>query len=119
LSERPGETRLSSKITPKLLDYIERHCDRRVSLKQLARFCAYQPSYFSHVFKTSMGITLTEYVTKLRIGKAMLLLAETDCSVERICHATGYGEKKLFYKHFKRATGLTPSRYRETIQKSR
>ena len=104
------------KITPDILAYIEGNYNKKISLNDLAKISYYNPSYFSAVFKESMGKTVTEYICEMRISAAIKLLDETQLSVEQICNDVGYNDKKLFYKNFKASTGMTPNSYRKQKQ---
>ncbi|MBQ2967791.1 MAG: AraC family transcriptional regulator [Clostridia bacterium] len=105
------------KIMPEILQYIEENYRKPLSLEELAEKSFYNPSYFSRIFKELYGKTLTEYIAEKRIMEAVKLLENTELSIEEICHAVGYGDKKHFYKMFKAKMELTPGQYRrETVQ---
>lgn len=106
-----------NKITPYILKYIEENCFEKITLKEVAQKCCYNPSYFSRIFKDCFGKSMTEYIHEKRIIEAVRLLKETDSSVEDVCYAVGYKEKKQFYKIFKEYMGVTPSKIRSPIQK--
>jgi len=70
-------------------------------------------SHFSTVFAQETGITFTQYLTGLRIGKARELLAATDKRSSEIAFEVGYNDAHYFSYLFKKITGLTPSEYRK------
>ena len=100
-------------VTPELLHYIEEHCSERLTLSALARKCFYHPSYLSRMFHELQGQTLTEYITEVRIKKAMKLLSETALPIEDICISCGFRDKTFFFKKFKELTGNSPANYRK------
>lgn len=114
MSLPPEESAVSGSMTPGLLSYIQQHCCERLSLNELAAQCFYNPSYFSRMFREFSGMTLTEYVHRCRIERAVALLRETRRPVEEIGAEVGYGDKKQFYKHFRAVTGRTPGELRRT-----
>ena len=71
-------------------------------------------SRFSTVFAQEMGVTFTEYLTGLRIGKAKELLLATRLRSSEISSAVGYSDRHYFSYLFKKNTGMTPSEFRET-----
>lgn len=102
-----------ARITPEVLKYIEDNCFEKLTLKELAEKCFYNPSYFSRVFKECYGKSLTAFIQEKRVAKAAELLVSTDWNVDKICEWVGYGEsKKQFYKTFREYTGRTPHAFR-------
>lgn len=79
----------------------------------------FQPNYFNRLIKKNTGITYSEFLIKLRIEQAKRLLETTNLSIEEIMWLVGYNNKGFFYKKFREATGLTPSRYRSNSDTSR
>lgn len=100
------------KIAPEILQYISDHYNQKISLAELAQMSFYSPSYFSKIFKECYNKTLTEFITELRITKALQLLKETEMSIESISEIVGYSDKKNFYQMFRKITGTTPNKFR-------
>jgi len=98
--------------------YVEQNCTEKLSLKELADKCFYNPSYFSRAFKKQNGITLIDFIHTHRIERACALLISTDLSVEEISEKTGYADKSSFYTHFKRLKGCLPIAYKTSDGKS-
>ncbi len=101
-----------SKITPQVLEYIEKNYNKKISLEELAERNFYNPSYFSTIFKSCYGMTLTEYINNKRIVMAIKYLVETNLSAEKISRLVGFHNKNQFYKKFLNVTGKTPNAYR-------
>lgn len=104
-------------IADKVVSYIEQNYNKRISLDELARQSFYNPSYFSSIFKESLGVSPTQYINQKRLEKAMELLENTDDSIEYIMAMVGYSDKKHFYSLFKQTTGITPGEYRKKLKK--
>ena len=104
-------------LTPEILKYIEDNCFEKITLKELAQKCFYNPSYFSKIFKDFYGKTLMDFIQEKRVNEAMRLLKETNLSIESISQSIGYNDRKQFYKIFKEHIGITPSKVRSTIKK--
>ena len=82
-------------------------------LQDAAKAAGMSNSRFSTVFAQEMGVTFTEYLTGLRIGKAKELLQATTLRSSEISSAVGYSDRHYFSYLFKKNTGLTPSEFRE------
>ena len=63
-------------------------------------------------FKANTGYNLLEYVTKLKIEKAKVLLTETNLMLKDICIECGYYNVTSFIRRFKQIEGITPGEYR-------
>lgn len=90
------------------LSYINRNYARDLSLTQLSEYVYANASTLSSEFNTAVGMSLSEYITGLRVGKARELLRETDLTVPEIAEQTGFSSAKYFREIFKRQTGLSP-----------
>ncbi|WP_312813052.1 Ada metal-binding domain-containing protein [Sedimentibacter sp.] len=64
------------------------------------------------IFKDEYGITVSEYIKKLRLKEAKRLLSETNDKIIDIAYAIGFGGLSSFYRFFKINTGLSPAAYR-------
>ena len=83
-------------------------------LQDVAGEVGMSQSHFSTVFAQETGITFTQYLTALRIGKAKELLAATAMRSSEIALAVGYNDAHYFSYLFKKHTGMTPSEYRKS-----
>lgn len=101
-----------SKITPEILEYIEKNFCEKISLRELAQKSFYNPSYFSRVFKEYYGKNLMDFIHEKRVNEAIRLIKETDMSIEAIACSVGYSDRKQFYKILREYTGMTPSQIR-------
>ena len=111
-TERAWEPALSENVWQGLREYIEQNPDGELSLSALAEKSFYNPSYFSRVFKQRFGMSLSEYVRKTRIERAMQLLSMTEESVDAIMKQVGYTDRSAFYHAFSKEVGATPTEYR-------
>lgn len=88
-----------------------------LTLSSLAAMQNISPSYLSALFKQEVGETLTEYVNGKRIKRAMQLLETTKMQVQTVAQNCGILDVHYFSKIFKKATGMTPKEYRESLSK--
>ncbi len=90
----------------------QHYSDPNLMLQDVAREVGMSQSHFSTVFAQETGITFTQFLTALRIGKAKELLSATRMRSSEIAFAVGYNDAHYFSYMFKKQTGLTPSEYR-------
>lgn len=100
-----------------ILKYINENFSKDISLQGISTTFTINPSYISQLFKKEMGITFTEYLTKLRISHAGDLLKTTDLTVGEISEKAGYIDYFYFTRTFKKVVGKTPSQYRSQYVK--
>ncbi|WP_314067920.1 AraC family transcriptional regulator [uncultured Vagococcus sp.] len=93
-------------------DYISLHYRSNLLIKQVAKEFGYNPSYFSRLYKKSMGMTFSDYLNGLRLRSAYLQLINTDLTVLEIAVNNGFSSKSL-YNAFKKNYGLSPHHYRQ------
>jgi two-component system response regulator YesN len=67
---------------------------------------------FSALFKRHTGGSFLSYLIRLRVGKAAVLLRETELPVKEILYQTGFTDPTHFSRCFKKITGLNPGAYR-------
>lgn len=100
----------SQKISSEeLTAYLNQQLDAR-SLPEMASDFGYSQYYFSRLFKASMGMTLREYQSAIKIDRSISELAMEKSVIDAQLSA-GYESAGTFSQLFKRSTGLSPNRY--------
>lgn len=69
-------------------------------------------------FRQSMGCTVVEYLTRVKMGYAQSLLLSTNFPVHEIASRLGYDSLSHFCRVFKQRTGWTPQQYRRHAQET-
>ncbi|NJM96152.1 MAG: helix-turn-helix transcriptional regulator [Phormidesmis sp. RL_2_1] len=103
---------LSKQKLKLVLNYIQTHLDQALGLKELANLLQLSPHYFAHLFKQSMSLAPHQYVISQRVKRAQQLLKKQDFSIAEIAYQVGFSSQAHLNRHFKRAVGITPGRYR-------
>ncbi|CAH0343898.1 response regulator [Bacillus sp. CECT 9360] len=94
-------------------NYIDQHyADTSLSLNELANYAQVSPTYLSKQFKTELGASFIQYLTKVRIDKALLLMKDPYLKVYEISERVGYSTQHYFCNAFKKVVGKSPSSYR-------
>lgn len=108
-----GEREETSPVVRQILKQIESACHKEYSLKTLAQEYRVHPVYLGQLFQKETGQTFSDYLNRLRIGKATELMLATPMKVQEIAEAVGYWDTAHFYKHFKKYVGVAPAQYRK------
>ena len=95
--------------------YIKENYKRDISAGDVAGILGYSDVYFSKIFKQLFDDTFRNYLTKVRIDKAKVLLKDVGFNIKEVGASVGYTDSNYFTKVFKRAVGMSPSEYRGNI----
>ena len=95
--------------------YIWENYTNKISLREAAKAAGLSAPYFSSVFKKEMGENFSNYLNRLRVERAMAMLTGTAKPLNEIAKLCGFEDQSWFSKTFKRMTGASPGKYRETI----
>lgn len=107
------EHRHGAALIAKARSYIDIHyADPDISLSQVAAQVLLSPAYFSVVFGREAGETFIEYLTRVRIRKAIELLRSTSLTSSEIGYQIGYQNPRYFYSIFRKVVGQPPTEFR-------
>lgn len=96
------------------LKYINEHYCEDIELNKLSEMIGITQSHFCRIFKNFTGVKPMEYITKMRIAKAkMIILNMPELSVSDVGEAVGYQSESYFIKQFRNYEGVTPSCFRK------
>ena len=102
----------NSSLNREIISYIGEHYTTDLTLADISDYFHMSYKYFSRYFKNTFGTTLSDYVMKLRLERAELLLSSTELAITEISIQTGFNNVSFFIRSFKKAYGLTPLQYR-------
>ena len=101
-----------------ITDIEQQFGDADLRMEDLANKFGLSPSYFSTVFRQSVGETFRTYLGRLRLNAAKELLKTTDLQCAEIAHRCGFNDPHYFSTVFKNKTGQTPLQFRTQSQDS-
>jgi transcriptional regulator GlxA family with amidase domain len=99
-----------------VIDWMERHLDRPVTVRQLAARARMSPRTFARRFVQETGTTPQRWLTGQRILLAQELLEETDETVDLIAQRAGFGNATALRHHFRAWRDTTPHAYRRAFR---
>ena len=113
LSLREYEDGFSKSTLRQVIEYMNSHLDREITLNELATMVDMSKYYFLRLFKQSMGITPHQYLIKQRMKKAKQLLQQGKLSIIEVAAECGFSNQSHFAKVFHKNIGITPRAYRK------
>ncbi|PIF76450.1 AraC family transcriptional regulator [Variovorax sp. 54] len=96
----------------KAVTYIRLHLDQPLSVASVCEHARISQSSFSRLFSQSTDVAFTDFVNRLRVGKACQLLMESDQQISSICYAAGFNNIANFNRRFLKLKGMTPKAFR-------
>jgi two-component system response regulator YesN len=107
------DTQVSPLVRRGKLFLQENYADPDITLEQAAEKLQVSPVYFGRVFKQELGISFGQYLTQIRIKRAIQLLTATELSILEIADRVGYHSQHYFSTSFRKYTGMSPLQYRK------
>ncbi len=97
-------------------NFVLSHVEESITLSAVAQHVNVSRFHFCKMFKKATGMTLTEYVARVRVEKAKTLLVDPSMRISEIVFAAGFGSIPRFNSVFKRCVGMPPTEYRASLQ---
>ena len=98
--------------------FVQAHAEEPITLTQVVKHVHVSRFYFCKLFKKATGMTLTEYVARVRVEKAKTLLSDPSLRISEIVFAAGFGSIPQFNSVFKQHVGMPPTEFRATLRTS-
>lgn len=110
-----GSDRIGDRIEiHRVIEHLHRHYEEKLTVAELARIAAMSTAHFSRIFRSETGHPPLDYLIRLRIQKARLLLVAGDDNITEIALRCGFATPSHFAACFQRQCGTTPSDYRKS-----
>ena len=100
-----------------VVNYVIDNYKNNISLVEAAKIANMSESAFSRYFMKTTGNRFSEFVSRIRLGRACVMLYETDKNISTIAFASGYNNLANFNRQFVKLKGMTPREYRKTAYK--
>lgn len=92
--------------------YIQQHTHEKITLEMLADQCGMSGRRLSEKFKKETGSSVVDYIHRVKMEEAELLLRDSDYTLGEISSYLGYANQSHFIAVFRRLYGMTPMQYR-------
>lgn len=105
----------NSLVIAPALDFIRKNYMQEFSMDSLANLCHMSSTHFRRTFTAIMGTGPLEYLNRVRISKASVLLRTTEMPVLDISEEIGFHSVSSFNRHFSDIMGTTPMKWRKQM----
>ena len=113
----PSLSSISQDRINDVVNYVIENYKNNISLSEAAEIVNMSESSFSRYFMKTTGNRFSEFVSRIRLGRACVMLYETDDQIATIAFASGYNNLANFNRQFIKLKGMTPREYRQTAYK--
>ena len=103
-------------ITEQIKAIIKKEYKNNISLEYLSKKLDKSTYHISHIFNKYSGMSLPDYVTKVRMDNAARMLIGTNKNISEIAYTVGYDDPHYFTNIFKKYYDMTPKEYRNIIK---
>ena len=100
----------------KALAYLRENLTQQFDEADLASIAGQSTGAFSRAFRKHTGMSLVQYVKRLRINLAcQILMSDEEASITDICFEVGFNNLSNFNRQFLAEKGMPPSRFRRLL----
>ena len=102
-------------LSQRIVEYLETHYSRELSLEELADAIDYNKSYLCVAFKKDAGLTILDCLNTIRIRKAAELIVYSDQPLSQVAELCGFASVSHFNRVFLKYVGTTPGQCRRAF----
>jgi AraC-like DNA-binding protein/ligand-binding sensor protein len=113
------QANVDSPIVGRAKDYLASHQSEPIKLEQIARALNISKFHFCRVFKQTTDLTFVEYLNRVRIEKAKILLHNNNLRVSEIAYDVGFQTITHFNRIFRKLVGHSPTEFRSRLAEIR
>jgi AraC family transcriptional regulator len=100
----------------RVLAYVEEHLAEDITVADLANVACLSIFHFTRAFAGATGVPPHRYVSRRRLETARAMIATGRTSLSEIAHDCRFSSQSSFTRAFRRAVGMTPAEYRQTLR---
>jgi len=112
-SEELDRVRPPHEATSAVVEYLQEHYAEPLSLNQLSELVGYTPQYLSNLFHRDTGMSIQNFLQRLRVEEACRRMGQNGGSLTEIAQAVGYTDAKHFARVFRRYKETSPKEYKQ------
>ncbi len=98
-----------------ILDYLDTNLYRDVSIDELSSYFGYEKSYLMKKFKIETGISIKNYVNRIRIYKSIDMLFHDELLL-KVALENGFHSLEYYSEMFTKVMGFNPSTFKKYRQ---
>ena len=96
----------------RLRGYVLDRLQHSISLAEAAGVAGLERKYFSAFFHRRVGIPFSQWITLLRLARAIELIQREDNTLGIVAAKSGFADRRTFERAFRKYLRLTPREFR-------
>jgi len=112
-------TNTADSVIVKVIAYVKTNYSQDLKLEALGDLFNCNSAYLGKKFRKYTGVQFNTYLDNLRIEEAKNKLLNTDLKIYQISKLVGYSNTDYFFMKFKKATGMTPKEFKESVDENK
>lgn len=97
-------------------EFVDAHFADPVSLDTIAGVAGLEKTYFSKYFREKTGVCFRDWLSAVRVQRAMDIMTARDVSITKIAFAVGFQDLRTFERAVEKCTGLTPNAVKKQLR---
>lgn len=102
----------------KIQDYLQNNIGVDFSMDELSKACGYNKDYLYRLIKKTTGMSIIQYINKLKLEEAKRLMKYSELHITEIAYTLGFSSVQYFSRFFKKYLGISPSEYINTARQN-
>jgi len=101
----------AERMTAEIADHVAIRFYEDITLEKLALARHTTPQYLDKIFKERMKVSVSGYLTNIRMAKAKEILSVEEVDDDVVAARVGYRDVRVFRSVFRRREGMTPGEF--------
>lgn len=103
----------NDQILDRAIKFLDQNLNKKVTIEQLCKACATNPSTLNFRFRRAFNCSSGEYIITHKLANAKKLLLTSNYSISEISMRVGFENQYYFSTAFKKKEGISPSTFRK------
>ena len=105
----------SNNLVCDILEYIDQFLYTKITIEDLEHNFYFNRFYIMKLFKKEIGITIFDYINKLRINNSIKEINDSNKLMINVAFNNGFYSLEYFSEMFKKEVGISPKKYKSII----
>ena len=105
-------------IMKEFAELLVKHIHKETNVEFYAEKLCISKQYLSLIVKEKTRVTIGTIISAMRAETAARLLRDPEMTIQQIAEELSFADQSSFGKFFKKQTGLSPLKYRQTLRKT-